>query len=137
MNKELEQELIEKVKKDLLSLKDIKDQTETICLEAVKQNRNVLFYVKHKTDKICLEALKQDFDAISFLDINKRKIVLIALNASLHHKNKDKNILTKILKKFSKDKEIIDFYIKYKLLKYVDFSKVKLNNELIKYSMTL
>ncbi len=38
MNKELEQELIERVKKDSYSLNDIEDQTEEVCLATVKES---------------------------------------------------------------------------------------------------
>ena len=38
MNIEIEKQLIEQVKRDPLSLRYVKEQTEAICLAAVKQN---------------------------------------------------------------------------------------------------
>ncbi len=49
MNKKLEKQLIEQVKKDPFSLKYIKNQTEEICLAAVKQNGSTIMYVKNQT----------------------------------------------------------------------------------------
>ncbi len=51
MNRELEQKLIEQVKRDPLSLKDIQVQTERICLAAVKVKGLALLYVKNQTEK--------------------------------------------------------------------------------------
>ena len=115
----------------------VKNQTEKICLEAVKETTYALRLVKDKTEKIYLESFKDNLDAAFLVNINERNVVLIMLNSSLQHKNKNKEILTKIIKKFNKDREVVDFYTKYNLWKYVDFSKVKLNNELIKHSIIL
>ena len=160
MNKELERKLINQVKKNPLSLKDIEEQTERICLEAVKKYGNALFYVKDQTPEICLEAVKQNADSLCYVEcqtdnickealksnfdgslhfiiIKEKSTAMIVLKASLRHGVKNKAILTKILNKFSKDKEIIDFYTKHKLWNIVDFSKVKLNDNLIQYGMTI
>ena len=62
---------------------------------------------------------------------------MIVLEAYVQYSVKNKAILTKILNKFSKNQEIIDFYTKHKLWKQIEFSKVKLNNKLIQYGMTI
>ena len=46
MNKELEKQLIEQVKKDSMSLESIEEQTEAICLSAVREDGFALQYVK-------------------------------------------------------------------------------------------
>ncbi len=92
-----------------------------------------LTFVKKQTDKICIEALKDDFDAGKLVDISVRSRALILLNAYLHYKANDKDILTKIIKKFN-DEEFKNIYTKHKLWKYVDFSKL---SNLIEYSMLL
>ena len=79
MNKELEQELIDKVKKDPFSLKNIKDQTEAICLAAVKQNGNILKKVKYKTHNICLEAVRENGNALRYVDHQTKDICLAAV----------------------------------------------------------
>ena len=101
LSKEKEQELIEKVKRNPLSLGDIETQTEAICLEAVKQDgialmyvqkptdelclvavqRNglALEYVKKQTPQICLEAVKEDGCALEFVEEQTEEIKLISL----------------------------------------------------------
>lgn len=55
VSKTKEQVYLEKVKKDGLSLKEIKEnQTEAICLAAMKQNGMALQYVENQTEAICL-----------------------------------------------------------------------------------
>ncbi len=127
---------LEAVKTFGLSLEYVEDQTEEVSLEAVKNNAYALLYVKDKTDRVCLEAINKNANAIEFIDINERSKALIVLNFYLNHK-KDKDVLTKIIKKFHNDKEFIDFYTKHNIWKYVDFYKTKLNDKLIKYTMTL
>ncbi len=129
------------VKQDAGALDYVKNQTEAICLEAIRQDPLSIKLVKHQTDKICLEALKCNNktyilkDIIPSLNINIKSIALITLNVLSKHNDKDKIILNKIINKFKEDKEILDFYTKHKLWKYVDFNK--LNNELTHYAMIL
>lgn len=180
MNIELEQKLIDEVKKDPSMLEKIQEQTEEICLAAVKQDGLAIQYVKdqslnvclaavkqnglasyyvkdqslnmclaavkqngyaiqyvknkNKTDNVYLQALKQNYTIVSLINIKKRRLALLVLNASLYYENKNKKVLNEIIKKFNKDKEFVDFYTKYKLWKYVDFSNVKRLNE---YTMVL
>ena len=61
---------------------------------------------------------------------------MIVLEASLQHR-KNKAILTEIINKFSKDKEVVYFYTKHNIWKYVDFYKVKFNDKLSQYGMIL
>ncbi len=59
---------------------------------------------------------------------------MIVLKAFLQN-TKDKVILTNIIEMFNEDEEIVDFYTKHKLWKYVNFTK--LNNKTLHYSMIL
>ncbi len=94
-----------------------------------------LKYVNNQTDSICREALKNNFNAsFRLVIIKNNSTALILLEAFLQHR-KDKSILTEIIKKFSKYEEIVDFYTKHNLWKYVDSNK--LNDKLIKYGMTI
>ena len=118
------------------ALEYVNNQTEAICLEAVKENVLALNYVKNKTNKIYKEALNYNFkDSSRLIPIKEKSTAMIVLEASLRN-NKDRVILTKILNKFSKDQEIIDFYTKHKLWKHVDFNKLK-NHKLFQYGMPL
>ena len=126
----------ELVKYNGLALKFINYQTEELCLEAVKENVLALNYVKNKTNKIYKEALNYNFkDSSRLIPIKEKSTAMIVLEASLRN-NKDRVILTKILNKFSKDQEIVDFYTKHKLWKHVDFNKLK-NHKLFQYGMSL
>ncbi|HGS9032654.1 TPA: DUF4116 domain-containing protein, partial [Clostridioides difficile] len=48
-------------------LKDIKEQTEEICLMAIEQQPLALQYVKVQTKRICMEAIKQDKGALRYV----------------------------------------------------------------------
>ena len=159
MNIELEQKLIDEVKKDPsmlekiqeqteeiclaavkqrgLAIQYVKDQTEAICLEAVNSDPNALQYIKDQTEEVCLQALKNDFRSVCYINITKRNVAYIVLKVSAQQNIKDKKILTKIIENFKEDREFIDFYTKHHLWKYVYFSKVKLNDELIQHSILL
>ena len=129
---------LEAVKPRSSILAFVKNQTEEMCIEAVKQHGNNLHVVKKQTDNICKEALNNNFnDSVLFVDIKEKSTAVIVLEASLKNiKNtKNKVILNRIINKFSEDEEIVDFYTKHKLWKYVDFKK--LNIELTQYGMTL
>ncbi len=133
------------------ALQYVKDQTEEICLEAVRQNATALQYVKHQTEEMCLEAVKQNKFyinhvkkenmtvnvikelkdiklALSRLDFRTKENCLTTLNLMIDDavdKTLRSNILTKIIKRFHKDKKIVDFYTKHKLWKHVKFNELK------------
>ena len=159
VNNQTEEICLAAIEHDVASIEYIKDKTPAICLAAVKQDGNALYYIKNKTeemcligvkhdgkylcyvenqtDNICIEALKNNFNgAIRLIDIKEKSTAIIVLKASLQHM-KNKIILTEILEKFNEDKEILDFYTKHNIWKYVDLSKVKFNDNLIQYGMTI
>ncbi len=125
---------LEAVKQNGSALEYVRNQTENVCLVAVKQDGKYLCYVEDQTDNICREALNSNFkDSVHFVKIKQKSTAMIILEASLQH-TKDKITLTEIINKFSEDKEILDFYTKHKLWKYVNFSKL---NNLSEYCMVL
>ena len=68
------------------------------------------------------------------MNIDNVTTALLVLNILLQHKHKDEKLLTDIIKTFSEDKEVIDFYTKHKLWKHVNFSML---NDLVEYSMVI
>ncbi len=66
MDVELEQKLICEVNKDPFILKNIENQTESICLAAVRKDGWALKYVKDQTERVCLEAIKENIEALFF-----------------------------------------------------------------------
>ena len=147
------------VKYNGLALKYIEDQTETICLDAVKDFGLALEYVKHQTEVICIEAVKQDGralqyvkdktdeiykealnnnikDSLSFVVVKCKSTAMIVLKSLADNKLIDEIILTKILNKFSKDEEVLNFYTKHNFWKYVNFNRLR-NHKLFQYGMSL
>ena len=82
LSKEKEQELIEKVKRNPLSLGDIETQTEAICLEAVKRDGWALEYVKKQTPELCLAAVRKNIYALQFVKEKTLKICSEAVKQS-------------------------------------------------------
>ncbi len=116
----------------------VKDQTEKICLEAVKRDGSAIEFVKDKTDEIYKEALNNNFKAsIPFVTFERNSTAMIVLEVFVKKNIKNKIILTKILNKFSKDQEILNFYTKHKLWNYVDFYKLNDNTLMPQYGMVL
>ncbi|HBF2930463.1 hypothetical protein NBN67_19595 [Clostridioides difficile] len=62
---------LKRVSENGLYLKEVKEQTEDICLESVRQNGVYLYFVKNQTGDICREALKSNASAIYFIDSKK------------------------------------------------------------------
>jgi hypothetical protein len=60
-------EKIELVKKDGLSLKEMSEQTEEICIVAVNQTKMALKYVKDVTINVCLQIIKNDKESMKFV----------------------------------------------------------------------
>jgi hypothetical protein len=60
-------------------LKDMKDQTERICLAAVLQYGNALEYVEDQTERICLAAVLQDCYALEYVKNQTDAICLAAV----------------------------------------------------------
>ena len=58
---------------------NIENQTEEICLEAVKQDGLVIIYVQNQTENICLEAVKQNGLAIQYINNQTENICLEAV----------------------------------------------------------
>lgn len=59
---------LEKVKKDGLALRCVRDQTPEICLAAVKENGWALQFVRKQTPAICLAAVRQNSNAFKWVD---------------------------------------------------------------------
>ncbi len=139
------------------SLRYVKHQTTKVCIEAVKQDSFSLQYVKDKTEEICIEAVKRKDEsiayannknksinvckhmkdiriALTYLDYNVKKQCLVALELIIKSNYRNKEVLSKIIKRLSKDKIAIDTYTKYDLWKYVDFFNLE---ELNNYAMIL
>ena len=60
---------------------------------------------------------------------------MLLLEVSIQQQHKNKIILNEIIKKFSKDEEIVEFYTKHKLWKYVNFNNLDI--KLTQYGMIL
>ena len=62
------------IRKDPSKIQHIINQTEEQCLEAVSRNGLTLYYVKNKTPKICLAAVKQNPNALNFVNDQTKEI---------------------------------------------------------------
>lgn len=58
---------MDEVQKNGMALKNIKDQTEELCMAAVRQNGCALKYVQNQTLEICLEAIRQTPIAANYM----------------------------------------------------------------------
>ena len=125
MNKKLELELIEQVKKDPHSLKYLNDQTEAICLAAVKVNGYTLLHVKNQTKEICLAALEQDSFALMYVKDQTEEICLEAVRIDKEAIQcvEDKNKTLKVCKRLND----VELAIKYLNLKLKEHCLVALN----------
>ncbi|EMH2709984.1 DUF4116 domain-containing protein [Clostridioides difficile] len=56
------------IRKQPLTLRFVREQTEEMCLEAVTRNGMALEYVEDKTEIICIEALKQNKRSILYIE---------------------------------------------------------------------
>lgn len=79
LSKEKEQELIEKIKVGVLSLRDVETQTEAICLAAMERDGEELVYVKHRTEKICFEAVRNRGETLMYMEEKTPRICLEAV----------------------------------------------------------
>lgn len=72
----VENDQIEMVKKDGLSIKDIKNPSLNTRLEAVKQNGLALKYIDDQTEEICEAAVEQNKDAAVYIIDNALRLRL-------------------------------------------------------------
>jgi len=68
-----EEKDLKAVKLDGLNLRDIKNQTEEICLTAIEQNPYALCFVKSQTVKICSAAVEKDDFTIVYVNNEFKK----------------------------------------------------------------
>lgn len=65
-----------------LALKNMKEQTDEMCLIAVGQDGLALEYVKKQSDEICLSAVRQNGSALEFVENQTNKICKAAVKQS-------------------------------------------------------
>ena len=111
-----------------ITLKNIKNQSQKICLIAVKHNGNNLKYVKEQTNEICLEAIKQNKNQIKNIECINSEILIYILDNYIFFKNEIdyiKNLIT--------DDLLSD------ILYYYDFKKIKkiLNININEYELII